>query len=84
MPQSERSEIIKQFLKWLKAKSKHGGATLGECVRHLQIEITEMGAQERTCREYIKDMERTGLIYIDGLKWKCTEVCENWLRRKVS
>jgi len=84
MPQSERSEIIKQFLKWLEAKSRHGGATYQECIKHLQVEVTEMGAEERTCQKYMKDCERASLIYTEGLKFKTTDVGINWLRRKVS
>jgi len=86
MPQSERSEIIKQFLKWLNAKtvSASEGATLQECFRQIQTEITDMGAQEHTCKSYLKDCERADLICIDGLKFKCTQTGKNWLRRKVS
>jgi hypothetical protein len=84
MPQSERSDIIKQFLKWLNAKSKTGGATWQECLRQIQIEITDMGAHERTCRSYLTDLERAKLIYIDGLKFRVSETGKNWLQRKVS
>ena len=84
MPQSERSDTIKEFLLWLEAKTKTTGATLQECLKHLQIEITEMGAQDRTCRDYLKVCERAGLIRIDGLKFKVTETGKNWLQRKVS
>jgi len=84
LPQSERSNTIKEFLKWLEAKTKQNGATLQECLKHLQIEITEMGAQDRTCRDYLKDCERAGLIQIDRLKFTISETGKNWLRRKVS
>jgi predicted transcriptional regulator len=84
MPQSERSNTIKEFLKWLEAKTILGGATLQECLKHLQIEITEMGAQDRTCREYLKDLERAGLTQINRLKFNITEKGKDWLRRKVS
>jgi len=47
MPQSERSQIIKDFLKWLEAKTKQGGATLQQCTKHIQVEITDMGAEEK-------------------------------------
>lgn len=84
MPQSERSTIIKEFLKWLDAKTKTGGATLGECFRHIQIEITDMGAREQTCRSYLKDLQKAGLIEILGMKFKVTETGKNWLKKKVS
>jgi len=84
MPQSERSEIIKQFLKWLEAKTKQNGASRPECIRHIQIEITDMGAEEKRCEKYLKDCERAGLICVDGLKFKLTDAGKNWLQRKVS
>jgi predicted transcriptional regulator len=84
MPQSERSQIIKEFLKWLEAKTKQGGATLQQCVKHIQVEITEMGAEEKRCAKYLKDCERAGLISADRLKFKITEEGKNWLQRKVS
>ena len=83
MPQSERSQIIKEFLRWLKAKTKHGGASYQECIRHIQVEITEMGAEEKRCKKYLKDCERAGLIYTSGLRFKISELGENWLQRKV-
>jgi hypothetical protein len=84
MPQSERSEIIKEFLKWLGAKTKQNGATRQECVRHIQVEITAMGAEEKRCEKYLRDCERAGLIYVGGLKFKLTDAGKNWLQRKVS
>jgi predicted transcriptional regulator len=84
MPQSERSQIIKEFLKWLEAKTKQDGATLQQSVKHIQVEITEMGAEEKRCTKYLKDCERTGLIYADRLKFKITDEGKNWLQRKVS
>lgn len=82
MPQSERSEIIKEFLLWFEAKTKQGGAHIKEMVSHIQIEITNMGATARRCREYIKDCEHAGLIRREGQRFKITEKGEDWLRRK--
>ncbi len=82
MPQSERSQIIKQFLRWIEAKSKDKGATLKECVRHIQVEITEMGAEEKRCKKYVKDCEEAGLIRREGLRFKITEKGKEWLARK--
>jgi len=62
MPQSERSEIIKEFLSWLGAKTRQTGATRQECIRHIQLEITNMGAEEKRCEKYLKDCEKAGLI----------------------
>jgi hypothetical protein len=84
MPQSERSQIIKEFLRWLEAKTIRGGATLQECVRQIQVEITDMGAEEKRCQKYLKDCEKSKLICTEALKFKITEDGKNWLRRKVS
>lgn len=83
MPQSERSQIIKELLKWLAAKTKQGGASYQECIKHIQVEITEMGAEEKRCKKYLKDCQKAELIYIDGMKFKITDAGKNWLQRKV-
>ena len=83
MPQSERSQIIKAFLKWIEAKTKKGGALLSECIKHIQVEITEMGAEEKRCKKYVKDCQKAGLICTDGMKFKITDAGKNWLQRKV-
>jgi hypothetical protein len=82
MPQSERSTIIKEFLKWLEAKSKTNGATLQECVTHLELEITQMGATKRKCADYVDACKRAKLICTDRLKFKITSEGKNWLQRK--
>jgi predicted transcriptional regulator len=53
-------------------------------VKHIQVEITEMGAEEKRCQKYLKDCERAGLVCTDGLRFKITEEGKNWLQRKVS
>jgi len=83
IPQSERSQIIKAFLKWIEAKTKKGGASLRECIKHIQVEITEMGAEEKRCKKYVKDCQKAGLIYTDGMKFKISDTGKNWLQRKV-
>ena len=82
MPQSERSVIIKKFLKWLEAKSKDRGAYRQECIRHIQVEISEMGATSRRANDYIEDCKTAGLLYADGLRFKITSEGKNWLQRK--
>jgi Predicted transcriptional regulator len=82
MPQSERSAIIKEFLKWIEAKSKGSGATLQDAISHLELEITDMGATKRRCSEYVNACVRSGLISIHGLKFKITDEGKNWLQRK--
>jgi len=83
LPQSERANIIKDFLKWLEAKTKLGGASYRECIRHIQVEITDMGAEEKRCNKYIKSLLDTGLVHTDRLKYKLTDSGKNWLQRKV-
>ena len=84
MPQSERSQIMKELLSWLDAKSKGKGkgATLKEIIHHTQLEITDLGASNRTIRGYIRDLLRTQLIHTDGLRFMVTEEGKNWLERK--
>lgn len=82
MPQSERSQIIKEFLRWIEAKTKQGGASLQECIKHIQVEITEMGAEEKRCKKYVRNCERIGLIHSIGFKFKITDDGRNWLKRK--
>lgn len=85
MPQSERSAIIKDFLKWLEAKSKKGGASLSEGSKHIQIDITEMGATQKRAVSYFKDCVRMGLVSLDAktMKFKITEKGKAWLKTKV-
>ena len=83
MPQSERSETIKQFLKWLNAKSKQGGASRRECIDHLHIEITDMGAEPRRCEIYLKDCLDSKLIEVKGFKFSITTDGQSWIKRKA-
>jgi hypothetical protein len=84
MPQSERSQIIIEFLRWLNAKGKKDrGATLKEAVHHIEVEITNMGATTKRSISYIKACERAGLIYTHGIKFRVTEDGKNWLKKKV-
>lgn len=82
MPQSERSQIIKEILKWLEAKSKRKGATMQEIIDHTQLEISEMGATTKTIKGYVRSLSRNGLIQNKGLRFTITPKGENWLQRK--
>ena len=83
MPQSERSQIMKELLRWLNAKSKKGvGASTHEVIHHCMSEITSLGATERRVQGYIKTLDSLGFIKIYRLKWKITETGKNWLQRK--
>jgi len=82
MPQSERSQIMKELLRWLSAKSKKRGATTRETVKYVMSEITSLGCSRRTASNYLKTLEGLGFIHLYKLKWKTTDRCENWLKRK--
>ena len=82
LPQSERSQNIKELLKWIEAKSKRKGATLQEIVSYTQREICEMGASQRTILDYIRSLERARFIHTEGLRFLITEQGKNWLERK--
>ena len=85
MPQSERSKIIIDFLKWLQAKgrSSKGGASLQECVYHITVEITNMGATQRRAIDYLRATREANLVYARGSLFRLTSEGENWLKRKV-
>ena len=85
MPQSERSQIIKQMLMWIDAKTKKdGGVSLGAIIRHTEREITDLGATSRTVKSYLQTLVRHRLVEIKGLKYLSTQTGKNWLERKVS
>jgi len=85
MPQSERSQIIKEMLMWIAAKTKkNGGATLSAVIRHTESEITDLGATRRTVHSYLATLVRHHLVAQRGLKFYCTQTGKNWLEKKVS
>ena len=85
MPQSERSQIIKEMLMWIDAKTKKdGGATLLQIVRYTESEITSLGATQRTVKSYLNTLLRHSLVSLKGLKFVCTQTGKNWLEKKVS
>jgi len=84
MPQSERSQIMKELLRWLHAKSKSSnGARTGEILTHVMSEISSLGATKRAARSYIETLAQLGFIRVYRLKWKLTSKGENWLKRKL-
>jgi len=81
----ERSAAMKELMKWLHAKTKRdGGATRGEIVRHVVVEVAEMGATERTIIGYVDTLVRMGLVSVRGNKYLLSNAGENWLKKKVS
>jgi len=83
MPQTERSRIIIDFLRWLDAKTKTGGATLSEAVYHITVEVTAMGATQRRAIDYLHSCTNAKLVYTRGARFLLTEAGKNWLKRKV-
>lgn len=85
MPRSERSQAIIEMLLWLQAKTKKDkGASKMQLIRHVEANVTSMGGAVRTIENYIKRCIAQGFIEIKGNKYLTTNVCKNWLERKVS
>jgi len=85
LTRSERSKAMKELLKWLNAKTKSShGARRSEIVRHVVVEITELGATQRAIVGYLDTLVTMGFISIHGNKYLLTSVGENWLEKKVS
>jgi len=81
----ERSAAMKELMKWLLAKTKSShGASRGEIVRHVVVEVAELGATERTIVGYVDTLVRMGLVSVRGNKYVVSNVGENWLKKKVS
>ena len=85
MPQSERSQIIKEMLMWIAAKTKlDGGVPRAELIRFVQLEITDLGAATKTVEKYLKTLLHHKLVDVKGNKYLCTQTGKNWLEKKVS
>lgn len=54
-----------------------------EATKHIQIDITNMGATQKRAVSYIKDCHRMGLIRMDSntMRWKITEKGREWLKK---
>jgi len=79
-PQSERSKNIRELLKWIgEAKSK--GKTAGGCVAYVMHEVTEMGATEKTCKSYLRTLDKAAFITYDHPYWKISPAGKKWLER---
>ena len=82
MPQSERSENMKEILRWLDAKTtKDGGATRDEYIHHTVLEITGYGGSERTALSYLKTLVKHGSVKEKGYKFMITKAGKDWLQR---
>ena len=79
MPQAERTQNIVELLKWLSHQQSpvHRSAILA----YVKVEVTEMGATERTVLGYLKDCAKYALIEEKGGKFKITNYGLKWLER---
>ena len=85
MPQSERSQIIKQILRWLEARERSKTSPkILEAKRYIESEICEMGAAPRTVGSYLARLEAHGFIREVHGCLLCTQTGKNWLEKKVS
>jgi len=79
MPQSERSSILKEMLKWLLQFDK--GQTVAAILAYTKLEITELGATDNTIKKYIQDLDHAGLIEYKHPFWKIADLGRKWLER---
>jgi putative NADPH-quinone reductase len=79
MPQSERSSIIKQLMKWL--ATQENGTTVSAILTHVKWEITEGGASDATIKKYIEDLQKAGHIVYKHPFWKVSAHGREWLER---
>jgi len=82
MPQAERTQNIIKLLKWLRDEKKEG-ATRTAILWHIKMEITRMGATERTALSYLADCRSYGLVEMRGRTRKIviSDRGKAWLER---
>lgn len=79
MPQSERSEMIKMMLAYINESPR--GVPYHEAIRHVRFEISQMGARDKTIKEWIQSCLKTGLLTLSHNRLVTTELYKNWLHR---
>jgi hypothetical protein len=79
MPQSERSSILKEMIKWLSRQEK--GATVQAIRQETKWEITEGGAIDATIKKYIEDLDHAGIIEYKHPFWLVTNYGKKWLEK---
>jgi hypothetical protein len=79
MPQSERSDILKQLIKWL--ATQENGATVQAMLQYTKWEITEGGATDNAIIKYIEDLSKARIIEYNHPFWKVTQFGKEWLER---
>lgn len=79
MPQAERTQNIIKFLVWLRDVQKF--ATRSQIISYIKVEVTSMGATERTAISYLQDCGHYGLIETDTdhRRFKISAAGKKWL-----
>ena len=85
MTQGDRSKKMIAIMSWLVAKKKLGKSPSPLAARrYIEKEITVMGGNPRTIRNYLDRLQTHGLICIDKGRLVPTSAGKNWLENKVS
>jgi len=79
MPQSERSNVLKEIMKWL--VTQKDGATVQALRSYIKWEITEGGATNSTIKKYVEDLKAGSLIEYKHPYWRVTNFGKTWLAR---
>jgi len=79
MPQSERSNVLKELLKWL--ASQENGATVSAIHAQVRNEITQLGATPKTIENYITDLHAAAFTEYKHPFWRVTRAGRDWLER---
>lgn len=79
MPQSERSSILKEMVKWVSTQKE--GVHTRAIISYTKWEITEGGATTPTIRKYIEDLDHAGFIVYRHPVWEITSHGKAWLDR---
>ena len=81
MPQSERSQIIIELLKWIRDVKT---ATRSQIINYIRLEATALGSSSRTAVKYFEDLGHFHLIELiprSTARWRITSDGESWLAR---
>jgi hypothetical protein len=79
LPQAERTQNIIKLLKWLRDVQET--ATRSQVISYIKVEVTSMGATERTAISYLEDCGNYGLIEesADHRRFKISAYGKKWL-----
>jgi len=81
LPQAERTQNIIKLLMWLRDVQE--SATRSQVISYTKVEITSMGATERTAISYLEDCGHYGLVEesADHRRFKISVAGKKWLER---